>query len=131
MKLSKEQKALVAEYGHLFSNTGGNDIVELIEREGVNYFNNMIVAELQGCCYSQVILLQQLKKAGLLVHADRAESESTVKVSDRASATLQASVKELEAENARLVAGGQDGFPPVEVDWDSGEVRDVSDNEVG
>lgn len=34
-------------------------------------------------------------------------------------------------ENERLVAGGQDGFPPVEVDWDSGEVRDVSDNEVG
>ena len=74
MKLSKEQKALVAEYGHLFSNTGGNEIVELIEREGVNYFNNVIVSELQGCCYSQVILLQQLKKAGLLMPVD-AESE--------------------------------------------------------
>jgi hypothetical protein len=64
-----EQKAIVAEYGHLFNSTGGNDIVELIEREGVNYFNNVVVAELQGCCLAQVILLQRLKRAGLLLNA--------------------------------------------------------------
>jgi hypothetical protein len=66
MKLSKEQKSLVKAYGRLFNNTGGNDIVELIERPDVNYFNNVIVAELQGCCYAQVQLLQSLKKNGLL-----------------------------------------------------------------
>jgi len=33
VKLSEEQKAIVAEYGHMFNNTGGNDIVELIERD--------------------------------------------------------------------------------------------------
>jgi len=60
MKLSEKQKAIVKKYGHLFCNTGGNDIVELVEREGVTYFNNAIVAELQGCCYSQVLLIQAL-----------------------------------------------------------------------
>jgi len=48
MKLSEEQKVIVKKYGHLFCNTGGNEIVELIEREGVTHFNNAIVAELQG-----------------------------------------------------------------------------------
>jgi len=66
MKLSDEQKSIITEYGHLFNNTGDNDIVELIEREGVTYFNNGPVAELQGCCLSQVMLIQQLKHEGLL-----------------------------------------------------------------
>lgn len=66
MKLSDEQKEIVADYGHLFNNTGGNDVLELIEREGVNYFNNPVVAELQGCCLAQVLLIQQLKREGLL-----------------------------------------------------------------
>jgi len=74
VKLSEEQKAIVAEYGHMFNNTGGNDIVELIERDDVNYFNNVIVAELQGCCYSQVLLLQALRKAGELGEADIASA---------------------------------------------------------
>ena len=30
-KLSPEQLALVHEYGHLFHNTGGNEVVELME----------------------------------------------------------------------------------------------------
>ena len=69
MKLTDEQKAIVAEYKHLFNNTGGNDIVELIERDDVNYFNNMVVAELQGCCLSQVCLIQRLKQEGLMPNA--------------------------------------------------------------
>ncbi len=67
MKLNDYQRGLIDEYGHLFINTGGNDIVELIERPDVNYFNNVIVAELQGCCYSQLVLLQQLHKNNLLL----------------------------------------------------------------
>jgi hypothetical protein len=66
MKLSKEQKSLVKAYGHLFNNTGGNDVVELIERPGVTFANNMVAATLQVCCYAQVLLLQSLKKNGLL-----------------------------------------------------------------
>lgn len=66
MTLSDRQKAIIVKYGEYFNNTGGNDIVELIEREGVNYFNNVIVAELQGYCVSQVLLLEHLINEGLL-----------------------------------------------------------------
>ena len=66
MRITDEQKKIVKEYGHLFNNTGGNDPLELIEREGVTYFNNVVVAELQGCCYAQVLLIQRLMKEGLL-----------------------------------------------------------------
>lgn len=65
-KLTEEQKQLVAQYGHMFHNTGGNDIVELMEREGVTYFANPVVAELQGSCWSQTQLLQRLRAQGLL-----------------------------------------------------------------
>jgi len=66
MKLSKAQKKIVADYGHLFNNTGGNDIVELIERDVVELHALEIAAELQGCCYSQVLLILQLQENGLL-----------------------------------------------------------------
>lgn len=66
MKLTDEQKQLVEEYGHLFHNTGGNDIVELMERDDVTYFANPVVAELQGSCWSQTVLLQRLQGQGLL-----------------------------------------------------------------
>lgn len=66
LKLDSEDKAILKKYGRFFINTGGNEIVELIERKGVTYFNNAIVAELQGCCYSQMRLLQRLKEEGLL-----------------------------------------------------------------
>jgi hypothetical protein len=66
MKLSQAQKQIVAAYGEFFVNTGGNDIVELVEREGVNYFNNPVVAELQGCCHSQILLIQKLIEIGEL-----------------------------------------------------------------
>ncbi len=67
MELSDNQKAIITEYGSLFNNTGGNNIIELIERKGINYFNNCIVAELQGCCYSQTLLLERLRKEGFLL----------------------------------------------------------------
>ncbi|MDD5151504.1 MAG: hypothetical protein PHC28_13685 [Flavobacterium sp.] len=61
MILTEEDKQIIKKYGHLFNNTGGNDIIELIERNDINYFSNPIVAELQGCCYSQLQLLKTLK----------------------------------------------------------------------
>lgn len=65
-KLTAEQREIVKQYGHLFINTGGNDPVELMEREGINYFNNPLVAELQGSCYSQTVLLLKLRELGML-----------------------------------------------------------------
>lgn len=66
MKVGKLGKDTIAKYGHMFQSTGGNKIVELIERSDVNYYNNPIVCEMQGSCYSQVILLNLLRKQGLL-----------------------------------------------------------------
>ena len=60
MKLTEGDLIVIKNYGHLFNSTGGNDIVELIERKGVNYFNNPIVAELQGCCTAQLNLIKKL-----------------------------------------------------------------------
>jgi hypothetical protein len=64
--LNPEQRAIVKKFGHMIVSTGGNDVIELVEREGVNYFNNPLVAELQGSCYSQIQLLMKLQDAGLL-----------------------------------------------------------------
>lgn len=66
MKLSEENKRIIEDYGHLFVNTGGNNVAELLEREGVTLFNNSIVALLQNSCISQVQLLRKLEAAGLL-----------------------------------------------------------------
>ena len=74
-KLSQEQREIIQEYGHLFVSTGGNDIIELIERVGVNYANSPVVAELQGSCYSQIQLLQKLRAGGLLVQKVAVEHE--------------------------------------------------------
>lgn len=71
-KLTDEERRMAQTYGHLFVNTGGNDPIELMEREGVNYFNNPLVAELQGSCYSQTTLLLKLKRQGLLVEPAQA-----------------------------------------------------------
>lgn len=68
-KLTDEEREMAKKYGHLFCNTGGNDPIELMEREGVNYFNNLIVAELQVSCRSQATLLAKLREQGMLVEA--------------------------------------------------------------
>lgn len=67
MKLTEEERSVAEEFGHLFVSTGGNDPIELMERDGVNYFNNPLVAELQGSCYSQVQIILKLRKLGLVV----------------------------------------------------------------
>ena len=60
MKLTDEQKRLITIYGHLIVNTGGNDIVELCERDDINLFSNAPTALLQSCVQSQVLLLTAL-----------------------------------------------------------------------
>jgi hypothetical protein len=66
MKLTAEQDKIARKYGKYFNNTGGNDVVELAERPGVTFFNNYIVAELQGCMWAQIGLIQTLIKEGLM-----------------------------------------------------------------
>ena len=66
MELTDEQKALAREFDAYFSCTGGNDPVELIERKGVTYHNNYIVAELQGATTAQLMMLSRLRQEGIL-----------------------------------------------------------------
>lgn len=66
-KLRFSDRYIIARYGSFFNNTGGNDIVELIERESVNYQNDGFVAQMQACCYAQLKLLGALNTAGLLI----------------------------------------------------------------
>lgn len=69
-RVDEKDKELIAEYGHLFNNHGGNDITELIERTDVNFFNNIPVAALQCCCDAQLTLLRKLDENGLLVREE-------------------------------------------------------------
>ena len=66
MKLNSKEIAILDKYRHLFNNTGGNDPRELIEREGITYFNNPIAAELQGCCLAQMLLISKLIQEGII-----------------------------------------------------------------
>ena len=65
-KLTENQKNVIKQYGHLFVNTGGNDIIELLDRQGVTYFNNLIAATLQSCCACQLALIEKLIAEGLI-----------------------------------------------------------------
>jgi hypothetical protein len=66
IKLTDEQKQIIGQYGKFFTDTGGNDIVELIERDGVNLSNNSVVCMLQASCYAQLVVLYRLLKEGIL-----------------------------------------------------------------
>ena len=66
MKLTDEQKRLITIYGHLIVNIGGNDIVELCEREDINLFSITPMALLQSCVQAQVLLLTALSNNGEL-----------------------------------------------------------------
>jgi len=66
IKLNQQQRELVKRFGQHISDTGGNDIIELVEREGVNFFNNVIVSSMQIAVEAQIVLLGKLDKAGLL-----------------------------------------------------------------
>ena len=68
--IDEKGKELIAEFGHLFNNHGGNDVTELIERTDVNFFNNVVVAALQCCGEAQLLLLRELDKNGLLVRKE-------------------------------------------------------------
>jgi len=66
MILTEEDKKIIDKFKHLFNNTGGNDIIQLLERNDIDYFSNVIVAEMQGCCYSQLTLLKTLIQNNLI-----------------------------------------------------------------
>lgn len=66
VELPQELKELAKEYREFFVNTGGNDVIELIERKDINAFTNLPVAMLHLACYSQLLMLAQLKKSGKL-----------------------------------------------------------------
>lgn len=66
MIINDYEKAVVKRYGTLFTNTGGNDVLELLERNDVNFQNNYVVAALQVGCLAQLQLLCVLIKDGLL-----------------------------------------------------------------
>jgi hypothetical protein len=81
MQPTDAQKQIIQQFGPYFYNTGGNDILELVQRTGVTYFNNPVVSELQGCCVSQIFLIQRLLHEGLLLLSDT-EDESDVEETD-------------------------------------------------
>jgi hypothetical protein len=66
LHVSIDDKALIERYRQHFTSQGGNDLLELMERPGVNYFNNPVVAEMQGGCWAQLGMLKSLLAAGLL-----------------------------------------------------------------
>lgn len=65
-KLTKAQRELIKQYRAYFVNTGGNEIEELIERPDVNFFNNYVAAAMQMGLYSQLLMLENLKRNELL-----------------------------------------------------------------
>ena len=66
MKLTDTQKEFINRWKHLVVNTGGNDVIELAERTGVDIMTNAPVALLQSCVRSQIILLLKLQNEGIL-----------------------------------------------------------------
>lgn len=65
-KLTEEEKNIIKKYGHLFRNTGGNDIAQFIEREDINPFSNIIAFVMQSDLICQMQLIQCLIKEGFL-----------------------------------------------------------------
>lgn len=64
--LTPKQKVIAEKYGHLILETGGNDPIELAERDGVDFFSNSVVAAMQFAVRSQISLLNKLDREGLL-----------------------------------------------------------------
>ena len=71
MILNNKEKQLIKKYGHLFGNTGGNDIQELLERQGVNIQNNAIVTLMKVSCEGQLAMLLRLENEGLIKDKDK------------------------------------------------------------
>lgn len=66
MKLTDTQKEFINRWKYLMVNTGGNDVIELAERAGVDIMTNAPVAVQQSCVRSQIILLLKLQNKGIL-----------------------------------------------------------------
>ena len=62
---------MLKKYGHLIGNTGGNDVQELLERQGVNIQNNAIVTLMKVSVEGQLAMLMCLDKEGLLKTGQR------------------------------------------------------------
>lgn len=60
--LTDEQRMIVRQFRSYFTNTGGNDPEELIERKHVNSQTNLPVAILQMACLAQLQMLERLRK---------------------------------------------------------------------
>ena len=53
------------------SGCGGQSAEVLMNRDGVNYFNNPILCELIGRCHAKITMLESLKKNFCLVDYQR------------------------------------------------------------
>lgn len=68
--LTAEQIALARAFNYYFVNTGGNNVVELIQRRDVSVLTNLPVAMLQVACYSQLQMLEKLRDTGWIFAGD-------------------------------------------------------------
>ena len=66
MTLNKDEKRLINQYRHLFGNTGGNNIEELLSRNGINIQTNAVVTLMRVSIEGQLGMLMRLDKEGLL-----------------------------------------------------------------
>lgn len=66
MILNSKEKQLIKQYSHLFGNTGGHDIQELLERQGLNVQTNAIVTLMRVSVEGQLAMLMRLDAEGLL-----------------------------------------------------------------
>lgn len=65
----EETKQIVAEYGELFNNTGGNDPIDMLRALNTNkrlMSVNIVVFVLATAVQSQIVLIKRLKKEGKL-----------------------------------------------------------------
>lgn len=65
-KLTAEEKRLIRKYGHLFENSGGNDVIQFMERMDINPFNNILAFTMQSCLFAQLTLIQRLINEDLI-----------------------------------------------------------------
>ena len=52
---------------HIESGCGGQTAEQLMNRKGVNYFNNPLLCELIGMCHAKINLLERLRKENLII----------------------------------------------------------------
>ena len=57
---------------------GGNTAESLMNRKGVNYFNNPILCEMIGMCNTKLIMLLKMHKLNLLPKMESADLEGII-----------------------------------------------------